>query len=792
MHAPLLHKKGKARQVFSSRISSPRSAKDLSALRLEPWRVFLFVFAFAGVAIVFQLLTVRHAIREAEEGRLQDVSRYVSENLTRQLKGLNEALTRISRDYRASALTASSADASRQLHLLTDVIQAVRGLAVHDANGTAVASDRAADVGRDFFSKEFFRTVHGRPDARVLYLSRPSASDDEGVALYLSRAIFDAEGQFSGVVSATLDDEFFAFIVRSALFAPDMRATLAHADGEVFVTVPSMGSERMANLARPGSAFEAHVKSQRQNTVYEGLVPATGRERLVVLASVKPAGLGLDNTVVLAVSRERSEVYAPWYEQVRLYAMLYFTVFLLATGLRLVERRRRRRLLEQEEASQAALRLTAARLERALDGAQLGLWELQVDSRQLRIDARGARMLGYGDTEVVRPVEEWTATLHPADQAANVAAFSAHLNDATPAYENEFRVRVQDRFVWLFSRGKVTERTESGTPLRLIGTFMDITPRKTSEAALADAVLLQKKSGEIARIGGWTRDLATGHSQWTDEVYRIHDLEPGGAPDLPRTLDFYTEASRPLIAAAVERCVQDGTPWDLELQIVSAKGRMLWVRTQGEAIRQDGAIVRLAGAFQDITARKQAALELERLNATLSELSYQDALTSLGNRRLFDDTLQAEWARNARQGTGLALLMVDVDYFKRFNDLHGHLAGDECLKRVAGVLRDALWRSHERAMRYGGEEFAILLPETTLDGARLVAQRLLDAIQAAAIPHGASVLGPWVTLSIGVACVAPSADGRPATLTRRADMALYQAKAQGRAGIAIDETPAAA
>lgn len=779
--------KGKARQVFSPRTGSPRSAKDLSSLRLEPWRVFLFVFALAGVALAFQLYTMRQAIREAEEARLHDVSRYVSENLTRQLKGLNEALIRISQDYRTSALTVSSTDASRQLHLLTDVIQAVRGLAVHDANGIAVASDRAADVGRDFFSTEFFSAVHGRPDPTVLYLSRPSASDDEGVALYLSRAIFDAGGQFTGVVSATLDDEFFAFIIRSALFAPDMRATLAHADGEVFVTVPSMGSERMGNLARPGSAFEAHVKSQRQNTVFEGLVPATGRERLGVLASVKPAGLGLDNTVVLAVSRERSDVYAPWYAQVGLYATLYFTVFALATGLRLMERRRRRRLLAQEEASQAALRLTATRLERALDGAQLGLWELQVDTRLLRIDARGARMLGYGEDEVTRPVEEWTATLHPADQTANAAAFAEHLKGASAAYQNEFRVAVGERYVWLFSRGKITERNGAGVPLRIIGTFMDVSERKASEAALADAALLQRRSGEIARIGGWTRDLATGQSQWTDEVYRIHDLQPGDAPDLRRTLAFYTDASRPVIAAAVDQCMRDGTPWDLELQMVSAKGRQLWVRTQGEAIRESGAIVRLAGAFQDITARKQAALELERLNAALSELSYQDALTGLGNRRLFDDTLRSEWARHARQSTVLSLLMVDIDYFKRYNDHHGHLGGDECLRRVSSALRDTLKRTHERSMRYGGEEFAILLPETTLEGARLVAQRLLDAVQAARIPHGASTVSPWVTLSIGVASVAPLLDTEPATLTHLADMALYQAKANGRAGFATHE-----
>lgn len=732
------------------------------------------------------MLNARHATREAESARLLDISRYVSENLTRQLNGLNTTLTNVDRDYRASILTASSADSSRQLHLLTDAIQAVRGLAVYDANGTAVASDRDSNVGKDFYSHEFFTAVRMRPDPNVLYLSRPSPTDDERVALHLSRAIFDANGQFTGVVSATLDEEFFAFIVRSALFAPDMRATLVHPDGAIFVTVPKIEGRRPVNVATPGSAFVDHVSSKRQSTVFEGLVAVTGRERLLVLTSVQPPALGLDNTIVFVVSRERSAVYAPWYDQVRIYASLYFAVLLMATALRLFERRRRRKLLQQEEAAQAALRLSASRLERALDGAQLGLWELHVDSRQLKLDARGARMLGYEEAEMVRSTEEWTQTLHPGDREGNTAAFSAHLNADTPVYENEFRVALPDmQYVWLFSRGKVTERAQTGAPLRIIGTFMDISSRKADEAALAEATLLQKLSGEIAQIGGWTVEVPSGISRWTEEVYRIHDLDLANAPDLSNALAFYTEEFRPVIAAAVAKGMQDGTPWDLELQIVSAKGRLVWVRAQGEAIYQAGAIVRLAGALQDITARKEAALELQRLNLALSELSYQDALTGVGNRRLFDETLAAEWGRNARRGSVLSLLMIDIDYFKRYNDHHGHLGGDECLRQVANVLRDTLRRAHERAMRYGGEEFAILLPETSVEGASLVALRILGAVAAAQIPHGASPVSPWITLSIGVAGVLPSVDAKPSSLTRNADMALYQAKAQGRARLAI-------
>jgi len=758
--------------------------------RLEPWTVFWFVFAVAGLAIGMQLLAVRNATREAESARLLDISRYVSENLTRQLTGLSKTLTNIDHDYRASVLTASSADSSRQLHLLTDAIQAVRGLAVYDANGTAVASDQDSDVGKDFYSEEFFTAVRTRPNPDVLYLSRPSPSDDERVALHLSRAIFDAKGQFNGVVSATLDEEFFAFTVRSALFAPDMRATLVHPDGVIFVTVPKSEGWRPVNVATPGSAFVDHVLNKRQSTIFEGLVTVTGRERLLVLTSVKPADLGLDNTIVFAVSRERSAVYAPWYYQVKIYALLYLAVLLVATGLRVFERRRRRKLLLQEEAVQAALSLNAARLERALDGAELGLWDLHVDSKQLQLDARGARMLGYKETEMVRTTQEWTQTLHPDDQVENVAAFAAHLKGDTPVYENEFRVGVRGtEYVWLFSRGKITERAQTGAPLRVIGTFMDITSRKANEAALADATLLQKRSGEIAQIGGWTAEVPSGISRWTDEVYRIHDLDISNAPELSRALEFYTEEFKPVIEAAVAKAMADGTPWDLELQIVSAKGRLVWVRAQGEAIYQGAVIVRLAGALQDITSRKQVALELQRLNAALSELSYQDALTGVGNRRLFDQTLAAEWGRNARRGSVLSLLMIDIDYFKRFNDLHGHPGGDDCLRQVANVLREMLPRSHERAMRYGGEEFAILLPETSVEGASLVGLRILSAMAVAQIPHGGSPVSPWVTLSIGVAGVTPSADAKPSTLTRLADMALYQAKAQGRARLATHENP---
>jgi len=156
-----------------------------------------------------------------------------------------------------------------------------------------------------------------------------------------------------------------------------------------------------------------------------------------------------------------------------------------------------------------------------------------------------------------------------------------------------------------------------------------------------------------------------------------------------------------------------------------------------------------------------------------------DPLTGLGNRRLFDAALRREWQRNARADAPLAMLMIDVDRFKKFNDRFGHPAGDEVLRRVAGVLRATIRRAEDTAARYGGEEFALILSATNAEDAALLAERCRAAIEALAIPHPASPAGV-VTISVGVAVAVPVYDASPMTLVSQADGALYQAKAAGR------------
>lgn len=172
--------------------------------------------------------------------------------------------------------------------------------------------------------------------------------------------------------------------------------------------------------------------------------------------------------------------------------------------------------------------------------------------------------------------------------------------------------------------------------------------------------------------------------------------------------------------------------------------------------------------------------ERMRLNAMLEKLALEDQLTGLANRRSFNDTLFHEWERCGRSRQPLALLFMDVDYFKRYNDTYGHAAGDQCLSSIGQALKDSLLRPADTAARYGGEEFVILLPETTREGALAVAQRVLEQIDARAIPHQSSDVAPHVTTSIGIALQIPDRYSSSALLLENADKALYQAKQAGR------------
>lgn len=199
----------------------------------------------------------------------------------------------------------------------------------------------------------------------------------------------------------------------------------------------------------------------------------------------------------------------------------------------------------------------------------------------------------------------------------------------------------------------------------------------------------------------------------------------------------------------------------------------------------------LAGLFGlRALGREQRTREaLDDANARLTVLAQTDPLTGLANRRGFEQVLEAEWRRCGRERLPLAVLMIDVDAFKAYNDALGHHAGDIALRRVAAALTDSVGRPGDVAARYGGEEMVLVLPNTEAEGALVVAQAIHDRLRMVAVPHPKSPVAPRLTVSIGVACRRPDAGGNPGLLVDEADEALYEAKHRGRNQTQVHQAP---
>jgi len=236
-------------------------------------------------------------------------------------------------------------------------------------------------------------------------------------------------------------------------------------------------------------------------------------------------------------------------------------------------------------------------------------------------------------------------------------------------------------------------------------------------------------------------------------------------------LEKYFKTGKATIIGAAREVMglkKDGSSFSLELNV----NEMVW----------DGKS-EFVGIVRDITQRKQLEEKLRRLSVI-------DGLTGIGNRRLFDETLNSEWKRAMRDQHSLSLIMLDIDFFKLYNDSYGHQGGDTCLTQVATALDQCVQRPADLVARYGGEEFAVVLPETTLEGASNLAEAIRSSIEGLKIEHNENKVSSYVTVSAGISALIPKRGALCEQLISNADKALYQAKENGRNQVSAEEEAA--
>ena len=420
-------------------------------------------------------------------------------------------------------------------------------------------------------------------------------------------------------------------------------------------------------------------------------------------------------------------------------------------------------------------RTLAERLDFALSAASDGLWDLNLKTGKAYLSPRYYEMTGFRPDEVTPNLEFLKRLVHPEDLQHLTATLDEHLKGKTPQCIIEYRMITRNRSVtWLLGRGRVVERDADGAPLRMVGTISDISDRKRmalslekesrrSQAILRttnDGIHILDQDGRVLEANeafsamlGYDRDEILGLSaaQW-DDSWSPHTGK-----------------------ALLKQLLHNAEPTILEKRYRRKDGRVIFVETSISPVELDGRRL-LCCSARDMTDRKRAEEEMRALATT-------DFLTGLANRRCFVARLEEELARYQRtieQHT--ALLMLDLDFFKRVNDSYGHPTGDAMLKHFAALVAGEL-RRIDSAGRLGGEEFGIILPGADLASAKVFAERLCGTVSASPLQREGMSL--FFTVSIGVTVLRRSDSGADGVLAR-ADEALYRAKALGRNRVEVD------
>ena len=463
------------------------------------------------------------------------------------------------------------------------------------------------------------------------------------------------------------------------------------------------------------------------------------------------------------------DVTDAWHEyrqDIRSLELMLLGSYLLTQMLLLMLLDRLRKLMQRSidratlEAQQANLKLLSALTDSPVVTYSVTLPSTAADY----ISPNCKALTGYTDCEITGDAGWWVSHLHPLDRDRMVGN-----KDLVPG-ENEVRRRRyrmrhrSGRWYWVEDRCRVVTLDDGRQVMH--GGLSDISAQQHAEAALAASERTLRRAQSIGHVGSWEYHFADRLMTFSDEACRILSLDAGKEADYALFISRVHPEDREQVENTW-RAAMNGEPYDIEHRILALDGER-WVRSIADFQHDDSGVLLATGMLQDITRQKLREQELHRL-------ATRDVLTGLANRRYFMQRMEQEHARTVRFGSACGLMMIDLDYFKLVNDHYGHAAGDEVLKAFAITAQSQL-RQIDILGRIGGEEFALLLPGTGIEGAMILAERLrcaIEGIELAAYPE------LRVTASIGVSVLAPDDSGSDAPLLR-ADRAVYAAKGAGR------------
>lgn len=858
------------------------------------WLITGFVLLVFGVSLAWSVVHDRQVTELREASRLLSQAKVVDNNLQRQLQATHSALMSVRTDlvfllYQPGGL----ALLNRRLQALRDAMPGVSTMLLLNRQGYALASDQDELVGRNFMHREYFTTAQAGNDVDAMYVSQPSKTELGTFGLNLSIVMRDDRGRFSGIVTATLDEEYFNTLMESVRYTDDVWTALAHGDGLMVTHVPARPELQGANLAQPGSMFNRHKESGQPQSLLTGVVKTTGLDSMLAHVTVQPPVLGMDKPLVLAIARSQQDIFSSWRREASL-RLAMFLIVALVSGLGVHFHLRRQRFLQALSEAQEAKRMQA---EMALRESEhfaremadnipglFAFWKPDLTCGyanknylarfgKMQEDVAGMSMQALiGETLFARNQPHVEAVLQgesqqferalvkadgsmgytwiqylPFGMDGQIKGFFAMATDITELKHSQEQQRLSELALQATSQS-VAISNANAELIFVNDSFEELTGYSRADAMGINCRLLQGKNTDPRTVQKIREALAAG-SLFSGEIlnYRKdgtpfwNDLTISTVHDASGQVSNYVAVSRDattrkqvdeslrISAAAFES--QEGifvtntqniilrvnkaftemtgyteaeaigqTPkliasgrhdkafYDTMWNSIHAHGTWqgeIWNRRKsGEVFPEsititsvkdeNGQATHFVANFIDISARKSAEDEIKTL-------AFYDPLTKLPNRRMLLDRLQHLLASSHRHQRRGALLFVDLDNFKTLNDTRGHHLGDLLLEQVAHRLR-ACVREGDTVARLGGDEFVVMLDNLSDDAleaaneAEVVGEKILQVLNQ---DYALTGFSHRCTPSIGITLFGEVAETVEEPL-KRADMAMYQAKAAGR------------
>ncbi len=453
--------------------------------------------------------------------------------------------------------------------------------------------------------------------------------------------------------------------------------------------------------------------------------------------------------------------------------------------------------LEQQVAEKTADLVEAQRI------ARVGSWDLDVATGAIKWSPELFRILGFESSIELPTYPNIFDHVLPEDRSKLHKAIDDAIAYGTAYSIEHVNSRPDGSICYLLSHGEPIF-DEQGKVVKIHGTTQDISEQQ--------AALRELRQAEIALKQSETRFLEISES--SPDIIYIYVRRVDGSfyfEHVSRAVESVSELSVEQVLesddaipsdiyhsdvavyrAALQISLETLQPFFHEWRIITPSGKLKWLKTKSVPKQRDNGEIAWYGVTRDISDRKQSEIalmqteaQLRAANLELQRLVNLDGLTQIANRRCFDEHLSIEWLRASREEQPFSLLIFDVDYFKRYNDCYGHQLGDDCLIKVAQAVDYLMRRETDLVARYGGEEFVVMLPNTNLEGAIAVSERIQAKIAELKIPHQHSDVNDFVSLSIGIASDIPNLKQSPYDLINQADQALYYAKKHGRNQSAI-------